>query len=376
MNTKIQIHFLGGKKSKKQQKKKEALCTFAETIFSVMKKYSNTFHPWFIRLNWTSLILIYLVVIAGSFVRITGSGMGCPDWPKCFGQWVPPTDQAELPVDYKDLYATKRGKKIVKFAGYLEKLGFKKEAHAIRTDKSLLIEQDFNARKTWTEYINRLAGFLAGNAILFIFVWIVLRYRKRKLVLIAGINLVILVFQAWFGSIVVATNLVPWTITVHLFLALVIIALQMYLIRLIAPSQQVKIHVSKSMQLLIWVSFLITIVQLFLGTQVREEIDALTKLGFGRESWTTELGIGYYIHRSFSWLVLILLSSLAWMNYKGIKSKLLYWSFYFLAIELILGVLLAYIDMPGLVQTAHLVFACLLFAVQLASVFRIKRVEI
>jgi len=32
-----------------------------------------------------SLVLVYLVILAGATVRMTGSGMGCPDWPKCFG---------------------------------------------------------------------------------------------------------------------------------------------------------------------------------------------------------------------------------------------------------------------------------------------------
>jgi cytochrome c oxidase assembly protein subunit 15 len=212
-----------------------------------MKNFSTAF----IRFNWIALVLIYLVVIAGSFVRITGSGMGCPDWPKCFGQWVPPTQKAQLPIDYKDIYAQKRAEKIEKFANFLGKIGFKDVSQKIKEDKSLLVEQNFNAKKTWTEYANRLVGFLAGNALLIAFIWILVYYRRRDLVLLAGFNLLLLGFEAWFGSIVVATNLVPWTITVHLFFALVIIGIQLVIIRKISTKQSQNLYIEPTLKWLI-----------------------------------------------------------------------------------------------------------------------------
>ena len=330
------------------------------------------FSKAFVRFNWITLVLIYLVVVAGSFVRITGSGMGCPDWPKCFGQWIPPTDASELPADYKDSYAAGRAKKVDKFSSFLSSIGMEETAAKLKNDPDLLNEDNFNARRTWTEYINRLFGFLAGNAMLLAFFWMLLKYRKRKLLLLAGFNLVLMAVQAWFGSIVVATNLVPWTITVHMLLALVIIGLQIYLIRTISPAMQGHLKLPKWTFYLLWACFAITIYQMFLGTQVRESIDVLTKMGYGRESWTEMLGMPFYIHRSFSWLVLILLTIMAWQNERGEKLLAIRALYVVLALELLSGVLLAYADMPGLVQTSHLIFATILFGILTMGVIRGK----
>ena len=331
--------------------------------------YSKAFVRW----NWIALVFIYLIFVAGSLVRITGSGMGCPDWPKCFGEWVPPTDEAALPDNYKDVYSEKRAKKVEKFSGFLESTGFEREANALRTDETLLEEQDFNARKTWTEYVNRLVGFIAGNMLLIAFLWMLVKYRHRKLLVVAGLNLILMAIQAWFGSIVVATNLVPWTITVHMFLGLLIVVIQLYIIRLISPSQQTNMPQSKSMLMALWAVFLITVYQMFLGTQVREEIDALVKLGFSREQWLAAVGWPFYVHRSFSWLVLILLVWITWQNEKTVRYQPIRWVAGLLAAELFSGILLAYVDMPAFVQTMHLIFASVMFGILTLLVIRSRK---
>lgn len=334
------------------------------------------FSKAFVWVNWISLILIFLVVIAGSLVRITGSGMGCPDWPKCFGQWVPPTDKSEIPENYKEIFSEKRAKKIEKFCKFLRGIGLEETADKIEKDPTLRIEEDFNARKTWTEYGNRLAGFLAGNFVLAIFIWVLLKYRRRKLLILSAVNLILMGVQGWFGSIVVASNLVPWTITVHMFLALVIIALQIAIIRNISPKHQSKIELSTWMKVGIWIVFLITFYQMFLGTQVREAIDELTKAGFTRAGYIDRLGLPFFIHRSFSWLVLVVLLALFWFNKKGQKLAMIRYLGVILFVELLSGIVLSYLDMPGLVQTLHLLLACAMFGILTMLIFRLRAIKL
>jgi len=321
------------------------------------------FSKRFIRFHWILLILIYLVIFAGSFVRISGSGMGCPDWPKCFGKWVPPTEITDLPSDYREAYLLKRQKKVEKFCSFLNVIGMSQTALKIRNNPDVLKEEAFNVRKTWTEYVNRLLGFLAGNVMIIGLIWFFVSYRNSKLKWLMFLNLLLIGIEGWFGSIVVATNLVPWTITIHLFLALVILLIQVYILFKISNINTEIVHVPKLTRWLIWFILVVTFYQMFLGTQVREATDFLLKQGVERSQLIEQLGLPFIIHRSFSWLVLGLLVYIAWKNEKGDKNRLIRLSFIALAIELITGVLLAYAKMPGLVQTSHLVFASIILGI-------------
>ncbi len=323
-----------------------------------------------------TLLAIYLVMLAGSVVRMTGSGMGCPDWPRCFGQWVPPTQVSELPENYKELYAAQRAEKVEKFCGYLDRLGLEKEAEAIRHDPTLLEEQDFNAAKTWTEYVNRLIGFLAGNMVLIMTLWALFFYRRlRRVFFLSLLNLILISLTAWFGAIVVATNLMPWIITVHVCLALLIVVVQ---IRLIYKAERPKYRFDVSF-LFIWmlrVAVLLSFAQIIMGTQVRQEIDVINDLsgGAGREGWVEQLGLIYWVHRSFSIVVLLVNAYLFYRNWRyRLGINLLNLLMLLLLAEILTGVGLGYLGFPGWLQPLHLMLASLILGLQVHILCRVRR---
>ncbi|MEX1001155.1 MAG: COX15/CtaA family protein [Crocinitomicaceae bacterium] len=328
-----------------------------------MKK---SFSRGYLRFSWITLIFIYLVIIAGSVVRTTGSGMGCPDWPKCFDQIIPPTSEQQLPDDYKNTYRQYRKEKIDRFASFLEVIGFKTTGEQLRQDKSLLIEHDFNAAKTWTEYGNRLVGFIAGNLVLILFIWTLMRYRnQKKLLFLVFSNLILMGIEGWFGSIVVATNLVPWTITIHMLVALVIVWIQIKIIRIIR-SRTYDLPIRPLFKYLFYFTLLLTFIQILLGAQVRQEVDFMVKDMMDRSDWIAQMDTDFYFHRSFSWVLLFANLLLLYFNQKwNYAIPTIKYIVLLILIEFITGVLFAYANMPAILQPLHLLTATILLGVQL-----------
>jgi cytochrome c oxidase assembly protein subunit 15 len=117
----------------------------------------------FQKVTLITIIILFVLILAGGVVRSSGSGMGCPDWPKCFGRYIPPTSSADLPKDYKQKYVEKRLAKNQRFAKTLDVFGYSDLAKRIRDDRSILsFPKNLTSEKTWTEYINRLIGAISG----------------------------------------------------------------------------------------------------------------------------------------------------------------------------------------------------------------------
>ena len=314
-----------------------------------------------VKFHWVTLIFIYLVVVAGSVVRMTGSGMGCPDWPKCFDQYIPPTSAEQLPENYQEHYSSLRAKKINRFAQFLKTVGMNDKADALLADKSLLIEQEFNTLNTWFEYVNRLIGALAG---VFIFIGFLLSWKskdqKRKKIIFSFLLVVLTAFQAWWGAMVVATNIVPWVLTVHMVIAALMIAWQLKIISIYQNTS------FKSSALLKWASgigIVFYLVQIVLGTQVRQIVDHWL-VGHSREDLLFQDYSIFLFHRTYAILLVAFALFLGLYNYlKKLHLKSIYLFLVIILMEGTIGKLLADFDIPHLLQSLHLVFALLAFGV-------------
>ena len=316
-------------------------------------------------------------------MRSTGSGMGCPDWPKCFGSVIPPTAVEQLPENYQEIYLEKRLAKNERFVATLSKLGFKETANQLANDKSIQVEEEFNATKTWIEYINRLIGVVIGLLILATLLKSFSLWSQDKWITItAFLSLVLVAFTGWIGSIVVSTNLLAWMITVHMLLALALVAVLLYshrrAARLLATKQVTNPMPRKIFGLLLVASILM-LIQVILGTQVREGIDRVS-FAMGnmlREEWVGKVGLVFLVHRSFS-LVLLALHVLYFVwafKFSPRHSALTYWNqvlLLLILLEIVSGMGMAYFGVPAFLQPVHLLFGSMILGVQFILMLQLK----
>lgn len=293
-----------------------------------------------------TLAAVYFLILVGASVRASGAGMGCPDWPTCFGQWVPPTAESQLPANYQEVYA---------------ELGYG--------------DTRFNVVKTWTEYLNRLIGVTIG-LLIFATAWVSMPLRRLDAsITTASVMAFLMVgFQGWLGSRVVSSNLQPGMITLHMLMALAIVATLMFALaqsrRQIMATQPV-LAIDPKFQKWLYIVLGMTILQVAMGTQVREMTD-LIKEAQGEElrsSWIEAMPWFFYVHRSFSalvlcanlWLARLLINSLGWLH---TLTRLTFAMIAVIGLSVISGATLGHLGMPAFVQPTHLLAATLLFGLQ------------
>ena len=331
----------------------------------------------FLKAAKASLILVYLVIVAGALVRMTGSGMGCPDWPKCFGYYIPPTDIKELLWTPNHQYLEnqviiKDEKLLVATSDFISKEKFNNANFRQYTKHDYAI---FNAVETWIEYINRLVGALAGLAV---FAMAVLSFKyfksNKKITLFSWLTVFLMGFQGWLGARVVYSVLNPVKITIHMIVALVIVAMLLYVIKNVSKSTENFVFNSNFNKIII-ITFCLTFIQIILGTQVRQYVDDQVKI-LGYEQMSKVLSnpeITFYIHRSFSLLILTLNGFLLFKNRNlALGFTKINWVAGFIGLEIVTGMAMYYLDFPYTSQPIHLVIASLLFGVQFYLVLESK----
>ncbi|MCX2720474.1 COX15/CtaA family protein [Lentiprolixibacter aurantiacus] len=328
------------------------------------------------RLAKTSLILVYLVILAGAVVRMTGSGMGCPDWPKCFGYLIPPTEESELiwapGSDYEKGQVIIREEQL-----WVAQLDFTSGESYNAGNWAVYDKHDyavFNVFHTWTEFINRLLGALAGFATLLLAISSFGYWKEQKF--ITGLSVLVVFamgFQAWLGATVVYSVLEPVKITVHMVMALAIVALLLFLIHKTGKHRHER-RIGKNLRGLVLVAMVFTMVQIVLGTQVRQLVDEQIELlgETAKDLWLAAPTMPFYIHRSFSILVLLLNAYLA---YRIFRDKLgfskINWVLALLLAEAITGIIMYYLNFPFSSQPLHLFLATVLFGVQFFLVLEV-----
>jgi cytochrome c oxidase assembly protein subunit 15 len=278
---------------------------------------------------------------------MTGSGMGCPDWPKCFGQYIPPTDISQLPEDYKTRFAV-QGKEIA----------------------------DFDPVKTWIEYVNRLIGAVIGLLSLLTVVFSLMIPGKNRAAFywsLAGLFFVLL--AAGVGAIVVKTDLHTGVITIHMVIALLTVF--SFIMATFAVADRRKVEVL-TLPRHIWgmagILLVFTLVQILMGTQVREQVDEVAKaLGEPeRANWISELQGVYHIHKVFHYGIFLVLIGMSvqlrpyWRKLGPVKNMFIL-VFILLLTEMLLGITMHNMGMPAWAQPTHLLVAALIFAAEVGA---------
>ena len=232
--------------------------------------------------SYLSTCLTYFLIFVGGMVRVSGAGMGCPDWPKCFDRWIPPTNLSQLP-DHID-------------------------------------PAKFNIVLAWIEYCNRLFGALVG---LTITITLVLAYKYYSNIPVIKWSLtvafILTLIEGWIGAILVHTILNPVTITLHLLLALIIVMLLLYSAQESYYIENPNAEKNSKYPLNINWAFIVLgaslFIEIIIGTEVRGGLQILRKENPLLDSnfLLYMLGPFKYVHTILGILIL-LLSTFLWIK--------------------------------------------------------------
>ena len=279
--------------------------------------------------TFVSTVLTYLIIFIGGMVRVSGAGMGCPDWPKCFGRWIPPLNVSQIPEH--------------------------------------IDPAKFNLVLAWIEYFNRLFGALVGLSIL-ITLCLGLKYHydipRIKWPLISAFMLTL--FQGWLGSVLVDTVLNPVTITLHLLFALIILMLLIYVSQqayyLENHMAESKSEYPKKMKTVFTLIAFTLFAEIILGTEIRGGLEIMRKENpmIESEFLIKMLGPFKYAHTILGVLITALTAFMLYIikmksvNPSSIMVHAGTGVVVLILIQIVLGEMLVFLEFIPLVQLFHL----------------------
>jgi cytochrome c oxidase assembly protein subunit 15 len=311
----------------------------------------------FQKLSVAALVSVLFLMFVGALVRVSGSGMGCPDWPTCWGCLIPPTSVEQ--VDFDKLPIER----------------FQKKAARMGRDSAMITEEslrnEFDPRHVWTEFFNRLCSLPVGFFSLAAFIAAFWQRENRPLVFwMAFGSLVVVLVNAWMGARVVYSGLKPGVLTTHLALAMALTGMLVYCAwRGTDKPWRIRMNPDALVHLrwTVIVLLVAVIAEGILGSQVREMTDELAKLhtNVPRSSWGAELegSWEYLIHRSFSWVILGT-TVWAWMlsvkHREGGTGWVERTVFGIVLLQMVLGLVMAQVHIYSWVQVLHVGLAAVL----------------
>ncbi len=282
----------------------------------------------------------YFVIFMGGLVRVSGAGLGCPDWPKCFGRWWPPTSISQLPPNI---------------------------------DPSL-----FNLTLAWIEYINRLGGAILGILIL-VTALMAIRYcwRIPRIIIPALMVALLVAFQGWQGGQVVASELRQAYVSIHMGLAFVIVSFMIYITQqahyVENPDEEKGAWYPKRISFYVALLWVLTMVQVVFGTEIRSILEYIPKQSplLPASEWLRNTGAVSYIHAILG----VIIAIGAWQTAtkilresKPASSMVIQgsWVLIFLAlVQVLIGVILFFVGLPQALRIFHLWVASMLIGIQL-----------
>lgn len=308
------------------------------------------------RLAWATLFCLILLIFVGAIVRVTGSGLGCPDWPTCWGCVIPPTSVEQIDVEKLD---------IDKFKRHAARKGIDPDTITKET-----ILDSFDPVHTWIEFGNRLTSLPLGICSLLLAAFSFRAKQSRFwIVLLAWIGLLDVVANAIMGAVVVRSGLQPGIITLHMALAFLLIVVLVTIIWLsrdkAAIDQALPAKTPRRLLVVSMIFFGCLFCEGLLGSQVRERTDELakTEANDNRGEWAEQLEttLTYKVHRSFSWTLLITAILLfRWKPSTELEPKLI---LSIVIAMMLMGVVMAHVAVYQVVQVFHVGGTAILLAI-------------